>query len=87
MFSITTVPLSTSMPTARAKPPSVMVLSVWPPTYISSTALMIDSGMAARMIIVRRQLPRNSRIIKAVRPAAISPPIFTLESAALTKID
>ena len=34
MFSITTVPLSTRMPTASAKPPSVMVLSVCPPTYM-----------------------------------------------------
>ncbi len=30
MFSITTVPLSTRMPIASAKPPSVMVFSVWP---------------------------------------------------------
>ncbi len=35
MFSITTVPLSTRMPTASAKPPSVIVLSVWPPAYMS----------------------------------------------------
>ena len=55
--------------------------------YITSTAVMIDSGMAARMMTVRRQLPRNSRIISAVRPAAIAPPISTLFSAALTKID
>ena len=32
MFSMTTVALSTRMPTASANPPSVMVLSVWPPT-------------------------------------------------------
>ena len=48
---------------------------------------MIDSGIEARMISVSRQLPRNSRIISAVSPAAISPPIITLLSAALTKID
>jgi hypothetical protein len=30
MFSITTVELSTRIPTAKAKPPSVMVLRVWP---------------------------------------------------------
>ena len=33
MFSITTVPLSTRMPTASAKPPSVIVFNVCPPTY------------------------------------------------------
>ena len=42
------------------------------------TAVMIDSGIDARMISVSRQLPRNSRIISAVSPAAISPPISTL---------
>ena len=44
---------------------------------------MIDSGIDARMISVSRQLPRNRRIISAVSPAAISPPISTLFSAAL----
>ena len=39
------------------------------------------------MISVSRQLPRNSRIISAVSPAAIRPPITTLFSAALTKMD
>ncbi len=47
----------------------------------------IDSGIAARMISVSRQLPRNSRIISAVSAAAMRPPILTLDSAALTKID
>ena len=54
---------------------------------MTSTAVMIDSGIDARMISVSRQLPRNSRIISAVSPAAIRPPIFTLLSEALTKID
>ncbi len=48
---------------------------------------MIASGMVARMISVKRQLPRNSRIIIAVSPAAIKPPIITLSSEALTKTD
>ena len=87
MFSITTVPLSTRMPTASAKPPSVIVLSVSPPTYMASIAVMIAMGIVARMISVRRQLPRKSRIISAVSPAAIRPPITTLFSAALTKTD
>ena len=73
MFSITTVPLSTRMPTASAKPPSVMVFSVSPAAPMNSTAVMTDSGIEARMMSVRRQLPRNSRIMSAVRPAAIRP--------------
>ena len=61
MFSITTVPLSTRMPTASAKPPSVIVFSVWPPMYITSTAVTIDSGIAARMMSVSRQLPEKQK--------------------------
>jgi Xaa-Pro aminopeptidase len=50
-------------------------------------AVMIDSGMDARMMRVSRQLPRKSRIISAVSPAAMAPPITTLLSGALTKMD
>jgi len=64
-----------------------MVLSVSPAAPITSTALMIDSGIAARIITVRRQLPRNSMIMSAVSPAAMAPPISTLSSAALTNSD
>ena len=75
------------MPTASAKPPRVMVLSVWPPIYMMSTAMMIDSGIEARMMSVNRQLPRNNKIMSAVRPAAIAPPMTTLLSAAFTNND
>ena len=34
-----------------------------------------------------RQLPSKRRIIKAVRPAAMAPPMTTLFNAALTKMD
>ena len=87
MFSITTVALSTRMPTASAKPPSVMVFSVCPAAPMRSTAVITDSGMEARMMRVRRQLPRNMRIMSAVRPAAIRPPSSTLSSAALMNTD
>src|ERR1700721_556379 len=52
--------------------------------YIASTAAMMESGMAATMITVSRQLPRKSRIIIAVNPAAIAPPISPLLGAAFT---
>ena len=48
---------------------------------------MMDRGIDAMMISVSRQLPRNSRIISAVSPAAIRPPMITLFRAAFTKID
>ncbi len=87
MFSITTVPLSTRMPIANAKPPRVMVFSVWPVTSMNSTAVMIDSGIAARMIKDRRMLPRNRMITSAVKPAARQALKATLLSAALTNTD
>ena len=87
MFSITTVPLSTRMPIASAKPPSVMVLSVCPVRSMNSTAVMIDSGMAARMIRDRRTLPRNRMMTSAVRAAAMQALSNTLLSAALTNTD
>ncbi len=83
-FSITTVALSTRMPTARANPPSVITLKDSPMTYMTMTAVRTESGMEARMIRVSRPLPRKSRIIRPVRTAAIRPPICTLRSAALT---
>ncbi len=87
MFSITTVPLSTRIPIAKAKPPRVMVFSVWPVTSMKSTAVTIDSGIAARMIRDRRMLPRNRMITSAVNAAAMQALKATLLSAALTNID
>jgi len=37
-------------------------------------AVMIEIGIVARMMSVKRQLPRNSRIINPVNPAAINRP-------------
>ena len=87
MFSITTVPLSTSMPIASAKPPSVMVFKVWPASLMNSTAVMMDKGIAARMISDRRMLPRNRMMTSAVSPAAMQALNSTLLSAALTNTD
>ncbi len=73
IFSISTVASSTRMPTARAKPPRVMMLMVSFRALSSSTLTKIESGMDTAMISVLFQLPRNSRIMMAVRHAAISP--------------
>src|SRR5579862_1426063 len=52
---------------------------------------MIDDstakGIEVAMIRVERQLPRNSRIIKLVRAAAITPSLITPETAAFTNRD
>ena len=72
MFSIATVASSTSMPTASARPPSVMMLIVSPSALSTMIELRIESGIETAMITVLRQLPRKTRIISAVRQAAIS---------------
>jgi len=87
MFSITTVPLSTRMPMARAKPPKVMVFSVWPVNLMNNTAVTIDSGMAASMMIDKRILPKKRMITSAVSTAAMAALSNTLLSAALTNTD
>ncbi len=86
MFSIVTVASSTRMPTARARPPSVMMLIVSHNALSTITDVRIDSGIDTAMINVLRQLPRNSRIISAVRQAAITAS-RTTSATALTKID
>ena len=72
MFSIATVASSTRMPTASARPPSVMMLIVSPSALSTMIEQRIESGIDTAMITVLRQLPRKTRIISAVRHAAIS---------------
>ena len=67
MFSIVTVESSTRMPTASAKPPSVIVFSVSPRKYSTTSEVRIDSGIEIMTTSVERHDPRNSRIINAVR--------------------
>ena len=87
MFSIVTVASSTRMPTARASPPSVMMLIVCPNRLSIITDVRMDNGIETAMIRVLRQLPRKSRIIKAVKQAAMMASRMTPLTAALTKID
>ncbi len=72
MFSISTVASSTRMPTASARPPSVMMLIVSPSAANISSEQITDSGIDTAMMSVERQLPRKIRIIAAVRHAAIN---------------
>ena len=65
VFSISTVASSTRMPTARARPPSVITLMVSPSTLRMQSEARIESGIEMQTIRVLRQLPRKSRIISA----------------------
>ncbi len=59
MFSSMTMVLSTSSPTPRASPPSVMMFKVSPLAPMIAKVTMIEIGIAVPMIKVRRTLPRN----------------------------
>ena len=87
MFSMVTVASSTRMPTASASPPRVMMLMVSPSADRQMMEARIDSGIEIAMMRVLRQVPRNSRIMSAVRLAAITASRTTPEIAARTKID
>ena len=75
------------MPTASAKPPSVMMLMVSPSALSTQMEHRIESGIEIAMIIVLRQLPRKSRIMIAVRQAAMMASRTTPLMAARTNID
>ena len=87
MFSMVTVASSTRIPTASASPPSVMMLIVSPSAARQAIEARMDSGMEMKMMRVLRQLPRNSRIIRPVRQAAMVASRTTPEMEAFTKTD
>ncbi len=87
MFSMVTVASSTRIPTARARPPRVMMLMVSPRKLSVITEVRMESGIDTAMMSVLRQLPRNSRIIRAVRHAATIASWRTPEIAPRTKMD
>ena len=87
MFSIVTVASSTRMPTASASPPSVMMLSVSPIAASAMIEPSTASGIDVAMMMVERQLPRNSRIIRLVSAAAMTPSRATPDIAARTNSD
>ena len=81
-----TVASSTRMPTASASPPSVIRLIVSPSALRTASEVRTESGIEIAMMSVLRHEPRNSRIIIAVRHAAITPSRTTPLIAALTKM-
>ena len=77
IFSISTVASSTKIPTASERPPKVIILSVCPKNFKVIMEQRIDKGMETQTIKVLRQLPKNNKIIVAVRQAAIAPSVIT----------
>ena len=87
VFSSSTVASSTRMPTASARPPSVITLVVWLSMFKAISETRMESGIEMQTISVLRQLPRNSRIIMPVRKAAIRASRTTPLMAARTNSD
>src|ERR1700733_10490803 len=87
MISFVPVASSTRMPTARARPPSVMTLMVWPSRESAVNELRTASGIETVMMRVDRQLPRKMRIMNPVSVAAINPSRTTALTEDLTKSD
>ncbi len=73
MLSMTTVASSTRTPTASARPPRVMMLTVWPVSQSQMTAASSANGMVATTIRALRQSRRNSSTISPVSSAPSSP--------------
>ena len=82
-----TVELSTRMPTARAKPPSVMVLIVSPRKYSRISDDRIASGIEIITTTVERHEPKKINIISAVRPTAMAPSRSTPLTEDVTNTD
>ena len=87
MFSISTVASSTSMPMARASPPSVIKLRVCPVSLRPRMPIKMAMGIEVQTTIVLRQLPTKARIIKATRAAAMAASRSTPRTAPRTKPD
>ncbi len=81
MFSTSTIASSTTSPTAMARPPRIIPLSVTPRRSSTETAASIESGMAVRLISASLPERRNaSRItMTSTAPRAMARPTETIE--------
>ena len=87
MFSISTVASSTRMPTASARPPSVMMLMVSCSALSTMIETRIESGIEMAMISVLRQLPRKQQNHQRRQAGGDHAFANTPCTAARTKID
>ena len=72
MFSMTTTELSTSIPTATARPLREIMLMVTPEKYISTMAKITLMGMAHRVMKVGRRSRRNRNRMRMANRAPSS---------------
>ncbi len=72
MFSSTTMELSTSMPTARARPPRLIMFSVTPKLRRMTHAPAMERGMATPMTITEPRLRKKKRSTPAARAAPMA---------------
>ncbi len=77
IFSITTIELSTSIPTPRAKPEREMMFSVIPLKYMHTTAVTRLIGMEKAITRVGRKSFRNTINMKIARTAPKSTLLIT----------
>ncbi len=75
MFSTSTVASSTRMPTASARPPSVIRLIVCPVSHSATTAAIRASGMFSTTTSALRQSRRNTSTISPVSTAPNAPSV------------
>ncbi len=87
IFSTSTVASSTSIPTASAIPPSVIVLIVCPVSLSPMIAVRIESGIDVITISMLRGEPRNISTISATSNAAVTASCTTSRRAARTNSD
>ena len=78
MFSSTTIPLSTNIPTPSARPPKETVLSVKPLKYISANVEITEIGMAKPMMNMPEKLRRKKSRTKTAKPAPMRAASLTL---------
>ena len=64
---------STSLPTASASPPNVMMFSEAPPNLNQMNVMSIERGIATRMMSVPRMFRRKSMMMIMARSAPIPP--------------
>ena len=87
MFSMATVASSTRIPTARARPPSVMMLMVCPAPHKATSAASSANGIVTTTIAELRQSRRNTNTMRPVSRAPSTASLNTARSAADTFVD
>ena len=83
-FSISTSALSTRMPMASARPPSVIRLKVMPLAYRQATEPSSASGIEVSTTSVERRLPMNNSTTAATSKPTSTASYRTLRTAART---